>query len=51
MRFLIIIAQMVKKRSSTSAHISGHDDKLVKVAPLLEITGGKWEDFFMRCDT
>jgi len=31
--------------SSASAHISGHDDNLVKVAPLLEITGGKWEDF------
>jgi putative transposase len=31
--------------SSALAHISGHDDKLVKVAPLLEITGNKWEDF------
>ena len=31
--------------SSASAHISGHDDKLVKVTPLLEITGDKWEDF------
>ena len=31
--------------SSTLAHISGHDDKLVKVAPLLEIIGDKWEDF------
>jgi len=31
--------------SSSLAHISGHDDNLVKVAPLLEITGGKWEDF------
>jgi putative transposase len=31
--------------SSASAHISGYDDKLVMVSPLLEITGGKWEDF------
>ena len=30
--------------SSTSAHMSGKDDKLVKTAPLLQITGGKWED-------
>ena len=28
-----------------SKPLSGHDDKLAKVAPLLEITGGKWEDF------
>jgi putative transposase len=31
--------------SSASAHISGYDDTLVKVIPLLEITGGKWKDF------
>ncbi|MEA2039722.1 MAG: hypothetical protein U9N82_07790 [Thermodesulfobacteriota bacterium] len=31
--------------SSASAHISGHDDNLIKVAPLLEITGNKWENF------
>ena len=31
--------------SSASAHISGYDDSLVTVAPLLEITGGNWEDF------
>ena len=31
--------------SSASAHMSGNDDKLVKTAPLLQITGGKWEDF------
>jgi len=31
--------------SSASAHISGYDDKLAMVAPLLEITRGKWEDF------
>ena len=31
--------------SSASAHMSGKDDKLVTTAPLLQITGGKWEDF------
>ena len=31
--------------SSASAHISGNDDKFVTTAPLLQITGGKWEDF------
>jgi len=31
--------------SSASAHISGCDDKLVNVAPLLEMIGNKWEDF------
>jgi hypothetical protein len=31
--------------SSESAHISGHDDSLITVAPLLEITEGKWENF------
>ena len=31
--------------SSASAHISDHDDKLVKTAPLIEIIGDKWEDF------
>ena len=28
-----------------SVHMSGHDDKLLKVTPLLEITEDKWEDF------
>ncbi len=31
--------------SSASPHMSGHDDTLVKVAPLLQIAGGMWEDF------
>ncbi len=31
--------------SSASAHLSGNDDRLVKTRPLLQITGGKWEDF------
>jgi putative transposase len=31
--------------SIASAHMSDHDDKLVKLAPLLQITGGTWEDF------
>jgi putative transposase len=31
--------------SSASAHIAGLDDKLVRVAPLLEMVGGKWDDF------
>ena len=31
--------------SSASAHMSGNDDKLSKTAPLLQITGGTWEDF------
>jgi putative transposase len=31
--------------SSASAHMSGNDDKLVKTAPLLQMTPGKWEDF------
>jgi len=29
--------------SNASTHISGQDDKLVKVIPLLEITGDEWE--------
>ena len=31
--------------SSASAHMSGRDDQLVRTAPLLQITGGAWEDF------
>lgn len=31
--------------SSTSAHMSGNDDKLVKTAPLLGIMESTWEDF------
>ena len=27
------------------AHISGYNDKLVKVTPLLEMTGSGWKDF------
>ena len=43
-------AGLVKKQeqwswSSASAHMSGNDDKLSKTAPLLQITGGTWEDF------
>ena len=33
--------------SSASAHISGYDDTLVKAAPLLEITGDKWKNFYL----
>jgi putative transposase len=31
--------------SSAWAHMSGNDDKLVKTAPLLQMTGDKWKDF------
>jgi putative transposase len=31
--------------SNASAHISRHDETLLKAAPLLEITGGTWKDF------
>lgn len=31
--------------SSAWAHMSGNDDNLVTTAPLLQRTGGKWEDF------
>lgn len=31
--------------SSAKAHISGRDDKLVKVTPLMETAGGGWNDF------
>jgi len=31
--------------SSALAHISAHDDKLVKVTPLLEMIGDTWKDF------
>ena len=45
-----VMARLVTKPekwswSSASSHMSGNDDKLVKTAPLLQITGGKWEDF------
>jgi putative transposase len=31
--------------SSALAHLSGYDDTLVKVIPLLALTGGRWKDF------
>lgn len=34
-----------------SVHMSSHDDKLLKLSPLLEITEDKREVFFKRCGT
>lgn len=31
--------------SSASTHMSDTEDKLVKTLPLLQMTGGEWEDF------
>ena len=47
-----MIAKLVKKpqeyqRSSARAHLAGRDDRLVHVAPLLEMFG-KWDDFLSR---
>ncbi len=45
-------AKLVKKPqeyrwSSAHAHIAGRDDRLVRMAPLLEMFG-KWDDFLSR---